>query len=289
MNEKFLQMNDFASVYVKLQQDGWNPQLCNTEVPLYESEVPCGPPEDVTSEILAMASLPDDMIGDNPTFMVRAKGDSMVDLSIMPGDILLVEYGIWPQEQDTVLAYIDGAPTIKSFHTSPDGTHWLVPNNEKMDYKAIPLDEGSKVKITGVVKASLKKNIRATYRKCEEIVNQTRQEKAEPEPEITEQNVSRAIRNIAGMVQTKRQWYSVYMVMLNYNLINDGDFEGFCDRVRMEVPYHHHLPTVAELQRMAVMSFVKPVRQWNVDYAPVTGKRFKDYKNIALKTDEFLF
>ena len=287
MNELNFQTKDFASVYTKLQQDGWNPKLCDTEVPMYESEVPCGTPDEVNSEILAMASLPQDLLKDNPTFMVRAKGDSMVDVSIMPGDILLVEYGLWPQEEDTVLAYVDGEATIKSFHTSYDGTHWLVPNNDKKNYKAIPLDDSSRVNIAGVVVASFKKSIRASYKKCEQVVKQTRQVE-EPEPEISEQKVSLVIRTIAEMAKTKRQWYSVYMILVNYNIISDGDYEGFCERVKMEVPNHQHLPTVAELQRMAVMSFVKPVRQWTADYAPVTGKRFKDYKNIALKTEELL-
>ena len=38
-----------------------------------------------------------------------------------------------------------------------------------------------------------------------------------------------------------------------------------------------------ELQRMAVLSFRKPVRQWPPKDAPVKGKRFKDYQQIGLR------
>ena len=287
MKTKTFDIEEFSNFILQLQKSGWEPKVCNTEVRLYDSEVPCGTPDEVNNSIFSMVSLPQDMVGDYPIFMVRAKGDSMVDLGINHGDTLLVENGKWPQDGDTVLAYVNGEVTIKTFFTASDGTHWLVPNNEKKNYKAIPIDDTVKVNIGGIVLASFKKSVRASFRKCEQIVKQTRQVD-EPEPEISEQKVSYAIRTIAGNVSTKRQWYSVYVMLVNYNVIKDEDFYGFCERVKLEVPNHQNLPTVTELQRMAVMSFVKPVRLWSEDYAPVTGKRFKDYKNIALETERLL-
>ena len=287
ITNKPFEREEFVEFIQQLYQCGWSPKMCDTDVPLYDSEVPCGTPGDINDDIFSMASLPQDLIKDNPTFMVRAKGDSMVDLGINDGDILLVEYGRWPQDGDTVLAYLNGEVTIKTFFTASDGTHWLVPNNEKKNYRAIPLDDTAKVKIGGVVLASFKRSLRATYRKCEQVVKRTRNEE-EPEQEISEQRVSYAIRTVADSVSTKRQWYSVYKVLVNYNVIDDGGYEVFCERVKLELPKHEHLPSVAELQRMDVMSFAKPVMQWSIDYAPVTGKRFKDYKALAIKTEKLL-
>lgn len=287
MGVKTFDREKFAELLKDLQVSGWEPKVCDTEVRLYEGEVPCGTPDDVSSELFMMSSLPLDLVKDNPCFMVRARGDSMVDIGINNGDILLVEYGVWPQEQDSVMAYVDGEVTIKTFHTASDGTHWLVPNNAKKGYKAIPLEDSSRVRITAVVRAQFKRSVRASYKKSELVVKQSRQVN-EPEQEFSEQSVSLAIRCVSEMVKTKRQWYSVYVVLINYNIINDGDFEGFCERVKLEVPNHKHLPTVAELQRVAVMSFLKPVSQWKESYAPVTGKRFKDYKLIALETEKLL-
>ena len=60
------------------------------------------------------------------------------------------------------------------------------------------------------------------------------------------------------------------------------DYEAFCCRVRSLLPNHQHLPDAKELQRMAVLSFAKPVAMWVERDAPVTGKRFHDYMEIAL-------
>ena len=58
--------------------------------------------------------------------------------------------------------------------------------------------------------------------------------------------------------------------------------------IAAEVPHHEHLPTVVELQRMAVGSFRKPVSKWNEMNAPVKGKRYKIYKEIAESMLELL-
>ena len=71
------------------------------------------------------------------------------------------------------------------------------------------------------------------------------------------------------MVELGRQWYAVCRVLEDVNVVPEGDFEGFCQRVRAEVPAHNSLPTRIELQRMAVQSFKKPVSMWNELNAPV--------------------
>ena len=62
----------------------------------------------------------------------------------------------------------------------------------------------------------------------------------------------------------------------------------FCGMVKAAVPDHEHLPAADELQRMAVQSFKKSVRQWNTKDAPVKGKRFLAYQQIGIKTLEAL-
>ena len=70
--------------------------------------------------------------------------------------------------------------------------------------------------------------------------------------------------------------------------IADPDFEGFCQMVREEVPNHGHLPVVKDLQRMEVDSFTRSVVLWDEKNAPVQGKRFRKYKEIARKTEDLL-
>lgn len=60
------------------------------------------------------------------------------------------------------------------------------------------------------------------------------------------------------------------------------------DGVKWLLPDHEHLPTVKELSRMAVQSFVKKIDLWDRNDAPVTGTRFDYYLRIARMTDEKL-
>ena len=49
-----------------------------------------------------------------------------------------------------------------------------------------------------------------------------------------------------------------------------------------------YLPTRLELHRMATLSFTKPVALWRADNAPVQGKRFVAYLNIAREMRDLL-
>ena len=83
-------------------------------------------------------------------------------------------------------------------------------------------------------------------------------------------------------------WYAVYRVMVDLLLMKEGDYEGFCELLGFVVPHHEHLPSVKELQRMAVESFAKPTRKWDEATAPVTGKRFLEYKKLAEDVEKLL-
>ena len=51
--------------------------------------------------------------------------------------------------------------------------------------------------------------------------------------------------------------------------------------VKLTSVHHKALPIRAEMQRMAVQSFAKPVALWRAGNAPVQGKRYNDYLKIA--------
>jgi repressor LexA len=68
------------------------------------------------------------------TYMLKVKGDSMIDAGIMPGDMVLVERGREPKNGDVVVAEVDGAWTIKHFNKTGKVVT-LIPANKK--YKTI--------------------------------------------------------------------------------------------------------------------------------------------------------
>ena len=186
---------------------------------------------------------------------------------------------------DTVLVWLDGDYTIKTYCEDETGHPWLVPQNEA--YEPIRLEDYERVTIVGVVKRVTKCAPRANYRTCMRLINRAKEKQPEMRA-VSPEQVARAVRRVAPMVQVGRQWYAVYRVLADCKVVKEEDFGTFCELVKGEVPEHDCLPTRVELQRMAVQSFAKPVAMWNEANAPVQGKRFKDYARIAERMQEIV-
>ena len=77
-------------------------------------------------------------------------------------------------------------------------------------------------------------------------------------------------------------------VLIDCEQVNENDYNGFCQRVERLLPEHKHKPVAKELSRVAVLSFRKSVQLWDASNAPVSGSRFNDYKEIALKMQNLL-
>ncbi len=280
MNEE-----ELKEILRKLREQGWNPLLCDTPVPLYDTAVRCGQPTEAYGECPDKIMLPKDLLSMQLEFTIWVKGDSMKDAGICQGDMVKVVCDDCPQDGDIVLASIDGESTIKTYCEDEEGFPWLVPQNS--NYTPIPLKDKMNVRIVGRISEIIKNAPRMSYRDCQRMIKKAKMAMAETH-EIPQQRVSWAIREIAPMVKIARQWYAVHRAMADLNVVKDGDYEKFCNMVKVEVPQHSHLPKSDELQRLAMLSFTKPVRYWNAENAPVKGKRFNDYLMIANRTTELL-
>jgi len=280
MNEE-----ELKEILKELREQGWNPLLCDTPVPFYDTAVRCGQPMEVYTERPDNIMLPKDLLSMQPEFTIWAKGDSMKDAGICQGDMVKVVCVDTPQDGDIVLATIDGESTIKTYCEDEEGFPWLVPQNS--DYTPIPLKDKVNVRIVGRIKEIIKNAPRISYRDCQRMIRKAKMTMVETH-EIPQQRVSWAIREVASMVTIARQWYAVYRAMVDLNVVKDGDYETFCEMVKTEAPQHQRLPNSGELQRLAMLSFTKPVRYWNAENAPVKGKRFNDYLMIANRTTELL-
>jgi repressor LexA len=96
----------------------------------------------------------DEFLVKNPdrTYMLTVRGDSMIDAGIMPGDIVLVEKGATPSQNDIVVARVDDEWTLKYYVRDNAGVR-LEPANPK--YKFIrPLRS---LEIGGIVRAVIRK------------------------------------------------------------------------------------------------------------------------------------
>lgn len=115
--------------------------------------VEAGFPSPAEEELSDTISL-DEYLIDNreATFMLKIKGDSMVDAGIHDGDMVLVERGGKYQEGSIVVAEVDGEWTVKYFRKDK-GKVFLEPANK--DYKSIYPEES--LTIAAVVKAVIRK------------------------------------------------------------------------------------------------------------------------------------
>jgi repressor LexA len=74
-----------------------------------------------------------DFAGQKDVFVLRVKGDSMIDEHILDGDYVLVEKTSRASDGDIVVALIDGSEsTLKGFHREPNGRIRLQPANARM-------------------------------------------------------------------------------------------------------------------------------------------------------------
>jgi SOS regulatory protein LexA len=86
------------------------------------------------------------------TYLLRVRGDSMVDAGILPGDLVLVERGAEPHDGEIVIAQIDGEWTLKYFRREGNKVY-LQPANGRFQ----PFYPKEELTIAAVVKAVIRK------------------------------------------------------------------------------------------------------------------------------------
>ena len=96
-----------------------------------------------------MPVLPEDM-PDGQAFMLRVKGESMVNAGIFDGDRVLVKKQESAENGDIIVALVEDAATVKTFYKE-DGHFRLQPENDTM--QPIILDDVTVLgKVTGLLR-----------------------------------------------------------------------------------------------------------------------------------------
>lgn len=115
--------------------------------------VQAGFPSPAEEELVDTISL-DELLVRRPeaTFMLTVSGDSMIDAGIHPGDIVLVEKGRTPRNNDVVVAQVDGEWTLKFFQRDRRGVV-LEPANAR--YR--PIRPRRSLELGGIVTAVIRK------------------------------------------------------------------------------------------------------------------------------------
>ena len=278
--------DDFKEILRQLEEAGMNPMVCDRPIPCLDCFVQAGNPTDPgdtsISDIMWMPNL---VVGKDALCIIPVKGESMIDAGFEPGDLVMVSYDEAVKDGDVVVALIDGQATLKTYMLDARGNKWLVPYNKRFD--AILLTEDMHIMSVGKVVQHIKKYPRTSYHEGQKTIERTLGKMDKPRI-LTREDIGRAIRNVAPLVDEKRKWYAVYRVLVDKELLTENDYRTFVQWVVEEVPGHDHIPDALDLPRVALYSFSKPVSEWKLGKAPVSGKRFRDYCKIAQCTDEEL-
>ena len=109
------------------------------------------PAEDFTDLSISL----DQLLINNPpaTFMAYAEGESMINIGIHHGDIIIVDRSLNPQNKDIIIAVLEGEFLIKQFSNTEDKIK-LIPHNPK--YPIIYITKDSDFQVWGVVVHSIR-------------------------------------------------------------------------------------------------------------------------------------
>lgn len=76
--------------------------------------------------------IPVGMMPNKESFMLKVKGESMINAGILDGDLILVQQQTTAENGDKVVALIDDSATVKTYYKE-DGHYRLQPENDYMD------------------------------------------------------------------------------------------------------------------------------------------------------------
>lgn len=102
-----------------------------TSIPIV-GQVAAGLPILAEQNINGYFPLPMDIVPNNEVFVLKVKGESMINIGIMDGDQIFVECCNTAVNGDVVVALIDDSATVKTFYKE-DGHIRLQPENDNMD------------------------------------------------------------------------------------------------------------------------------------------------------------
>ena len=108
--------------------------------------VAAGQPILAVENIEGYFPIPSEFMPNEQSFMLKVKGESMINAGILDGDQVLVEKKKDAQNGDIVVALLDDSATVKTFYRE-DGHIRLQPENDSMD----PIIVDHEIQILGKV------------------------------------------------------------------------------------------------------------------------------------------
>ena len=121
---------------IEILDDSFNPVIREmTNIPVV-GQIAAGAPLLAEQNIESYFPIPVDMLpkgmGSKDAFVLRVRGESMINAGIMDGDLIFVKVVNTARNGDTVVALIDDSATVKTFYKEK-GYIRLQPENDNME------------------------------------------------------------------------------------------------------------------------------------------------------------
>ena len=126
------------------------------ELPFFSSRVPAGFPSPAQDHLEQKLSLDQLLDIDAPhTYLVRVEGESMIDIGIFDGDIMVVNRAMPWRHRDIVIAEINGETFVKRLIQNGQQ---IVLRSENPKFAPRYILEGDELRIWGVVTDSIRRH-----------------------------------------------------------------------------------------------------------------------------------
>lgn len=117
-------------------------------VPLV-GEIAAGAPILAEERVESVYPLPEELTGDGNLFMLRVRGESMIEAGVFDGDLVVVREQPKVEQGEMCAALVDGEATVKFFRRTKAGEVFLDPANER--YEPIPVTPDADARVMGKV------------------------------------------------------------------------------------------------------------------------------------------
>lgn len=99
-------------------------------------EVACGLPNYAEEHVESYLRLPRSLLGNGSYYLLRARGESMVDAGILPGDLVLIREQVTAQPGQIAVVLVGEETTLKRYYPEPE-RHRIRLHPENRDMKDI--------------------------------------------------------------------------------------------------------------------------------------------------------
>ena len=106
-------------------------------------EVAAGSPMLAVENTTGYFPIPTEYLSNRQTFILKVKGDSMIDIGILNGDKIIVEQTNVANNGDIVVALVDDSATVKRFYKDTANTVFVRLQPENKDMEPIIVDNCS--------------------------------------------------------------------------------------------------------------------------------------------------